>query len=403
MARASARASKTEWLLQHSTAARSESDGEEEEESEEEEEEEESDEEEFAPVLPATSPDSQQGEDSEDEAPAPRAWRGVSAAHKVPLHDAKSLSKFTFGRAVADEFWRSTFPAFLHQRQEHNEPTTSRDITVYESVRITVEVSETMQQEHRQLRCSRSFMGEPWQDGVVVIEGEEDPGKLLPQRNRVLTQSNIEIARTPNGTRKFGLLQLIFEYEGELLLLIETLEGANVTKDKRRKKRMQVKWQNPIIPNWHHLRTMTTKKSNHPAALSRRLDVFPADCMERVVVVTPDPNQPSHEALRYYWSPRNEDCVLSDMIFHTGVQYEQHGQTDPATGHPLVAFEDAVSVQPWDLVPPSSFASESRSSVTMEDDDFARATNSLAEADRPYAHDDGGSDQNSEDDSEDGH
>jgi hypothetical protein len=42
-------------------------------------------------------------------------------------------------------------------------------------------------------------------------------------------------------------------------LLVEALEGASVTKDKRKKKRM--------IPNWHQLRTKTTKEGT-AAALS---------------------------------------------------------------------------------------------------------------------------------------
>ena len=143
----------------------------------------------------------------------------------------------------------------------------------------------------------------------------------------------------------------------------------------------------------HHLRTETTKASK-AAALSRRLHIRPLDSVERVVIITPDPNQPADQSVRYFWSPRNEDCVLSDMIFRDGARYERFGAA------PTVAFEDAVSVQPWDLVPPSSFRSNNRD-ITMDNDDFTDAAQTLELADRPYGEDDEGSDRNNEDDSED--
>jgi len=281
----------------------------------------------------------------------------------------------------------------LHQRQQHDEPTDSDIITVYEGVSFSVDIWETREVEIRKLRCARDFLGGTWQDGEVIVEQEDNPGAILPKRDHVPTQAGIEIARTPDATRVFGTVQLIFVYEEGLFLLIEALEGANVTKDKRKKKRMQVKWQNALIPNWHHLRTETTKASK-AAALSRRLHIRPLGSVERVVIITPDPNQPADQPARYFWSPRNEDCVLSDMIFRDGARYERFGDT------PTVAFEDAASVQPRDLVPPSSFQSNNRD-ITMDNGDFTNAAQTLELADRPYGDDDEGSDRNNEDDSED--
>jgi len=165
----------------------------------------------------------------------------------------------------------------------------------------------------------------------VIVEQEDNPGAILRKKGHVLTQSGIEIARTPNATRVFGIVQLIFVYDGGLFLLIEALEGANVTKDKRKKKRMQLKWQSAIIPNWHHLRTETTKAGT-VTALSRRLHIRPLDSVERVVIITPDPNQPADQSVRYFWSPRNEDCVLSDMIFRDGARYERRCCQCPTMG-----------------------------------------------------------------------
>jgi len=136
--------------------------------------------------------------------------------------------------------------------------------------------------------------GAPWQGDVVIVHQEDNPGVLVRlKKDRVFTQSGIEIARNPDATRMFGIIQLILEYAGSLFLLVEALEGANVTKDKRKKKRMQVQWQNAIIPNWHQLRTNTTKAGT-VAALKWRLGIYPIDSVKRVVVITPDPNQPEN-------------------------------------------------------------------------------------------------------------
>jgi len=115
----------------------------------------------------------------------------------------------------------------------------------------------------------------------------------------------------------------------------------------------------------------------------------------RVVVATPDPNQPAGETVRYFWSPRNEGCVLSEIIFRDCARYERSG------GTPKVAFEDAASVKPLDLAPPSSFESNNHE-ITMDNGDFTNAAQNLEPADCPYGDDDGGSDQNNKDDSEDG-
>jgi len=129
--------------------------------------------------------------------------------------------------------------------------------------------------------------------------------------------------------------------------------------------------------------------------------------MERAVVITPAPNQPEHQPVRCCcarWSPRNEECVLHDRVpfqwLSEGAWYEQYGQHDQATDFPVVA----VSMQPRDLAPPSSFArtasrrqpdltSNGRTMKTPKQS----AAQTLEDSNRLYGHDDEGSDRNSED------
>jgi len=100
-------------------------------------------------------------EKEEDDEPdiAPRQWKGLTAAREVDVGDYRKLAKFTFSPEVAREFIKTTFPAFLHQRQQHDEPTDSDIITVYEGVSFTVDIWETREVETRKLRCARVFMG----------------------------------------------------------------------------------------------------------------------------------------------------------------------------------------------------------------------------------------------------
>jgi hypothetical protein len=125
--------------------------------------------------------------------------------------------------------------------------------------------------------------------------------------------------------------------------LAEVLEGAET--------KSRPAWQNGVIPNWAHLRTKQ-KKSGAPVALKNRIEVIPLDCVERVRVIAEDPNHSKESAVRGYWCPVEGDCVPFDEVFYHTSPYEKHGELNDQ-GHPVQHFEDAISVQPWELCPPS--------------------------------------------------
>jgi len=95
----------------------------------------------------------------------------------------------------------------------------------------------------------------------------------------VKTKSCLKLAYYPNFSRFFGLVQLIFSYQGKLWFLIERLESA----EKQRLGRAP--WQNRIIPNWAYLRTKANSTS--ASSLKSRLEVFSLGDIGHVSVITP--------------------------------------------------------------------------------------------------------------------
>jgi hypothetical protein len=118
-------------------------------------------------------------------------------------------------------------------------------------------------------------------------------------------------------------VQLIFEYAGKLWVLVEQLEGAHKNKTSGAKQQKAPDWQNKIIPNWPHLRTLTDSKGNSPRAVSSRLVVFSIDNVESIRVIVEDPNQPRENAARLYWCPHSADSVPFDEVFDEGAKYER--------------------------------------------------------------------------------
>ena len=215
-----------------------------------------------------------------------------------------------------------------------------------EAIKYTVTNEETGNDDKEQIRCSKEFMGAPWQDGVMLLDPAHDAGQC--RRNKFTTKSGLDIAYEPSARRVFGIVQLIFTYAGTLWLLVEKLEG-----EENRNKLPP--WQSRIIPNWTHLRTLTTTRENAPASLSARLEVFPLDNVERVRIIVPDPNQPAEKPIREYWCPIDSDCVPFHESFDPGAKYERFGENDE-NGNPTTLFVDAINVQPWELCPPSAQA-----------------------------------------------
>ena len=220
----------------------------------------------------------------------------------------------------------------------------STTITVMTAIKYTTENLETGEGDTEQIRCDTSFMGSPWQDGVVFIEANELAGRL--QKHPVTTtQTKLRLDFYPDADRRFGIVHLIFELNGGLWLLLEVLEGAEKGK--------KPAWQSSVIPNWAHLQTKSTK-NGAPCALSNRLQVTPLECVERVRVIAEDPNHPKEGTVRGYWCPVEGDCVPFDEVFYNSSRYELHGDLNlNEQGHPAQLFEDAISVQPWELCPPS--------------------------------------------------
>ena len=313
--------------------------------------------------------DSDEEEKEDDGQVAERTWTRISKArdvtyrrvvgdreaHKQATKAACSdLAEFTFHPDIAAQFWKSACPdmhknyepAGLLEEDDVNSPVT---ITVMESVSYLAYNDEERTFDKELVRCSKSYMGGPWQGGVQIIEPQKEAGKL--RKCPVRTKSGLEIAYYPNFSRFFGLVQLIFSYQGRLWFLIERLEGA----EKQRFGRAP--WQNRIIPNWAYLRTKTNGAS--AASLKSRLEVFSLDDIERVRVITPDPNQPPAPAIRLYWCPIDNDCVPYHDVFDPEQKYELFGDLD-SNGRPKTLFCDAINEQPWDLCPPPAVRGYSR-------------------------------------------
>ena len=98
-------------------------------------------------------------------------------------------------------------------------------IAVMQAVRYTARNDETGEEDKEQIRCSKSFMGAPWQDGIQLIADNDLQGQR--RKHNLKTKSGLEIAYEPTAKRIFGIVHLLFEYKDLLWLLVEKLEGAD--------------------------------------------------------------------------------------------------------------------------------------------------------------------------------
>jgi len=120
------------------------------------------------------------------------------------------------------------------------------------AVSYTTENLETGEGDKEQPRCSPSFMRGPWQDGVMFLQANDTAGHI--RKNPVTTtQTKLQLDYEPDDKRHFGIVNLTFEMNGKLWILVEVLEGSQPHN--------KPPWQNGIIPNWAHLQTKTTQQT----------------------------------------------------------------------------------------------------------------------------------------------
>jgi len=103
---------------------------------------------------------------------------------------------------------------------------------------------------------------------------------------------------------------------------VEKLEGAD-------NKAGLPPWQNKIIPNWPHLRTLAQKGGKRPRSLKSRLEVFTVENVERARVIIKDPNQAPDKEVKEYWCALgavNGSCVPFHEVFDGQARYERHGE-----------------------------------------------------------------------------
>jgi len=81
------------------------------------------------------------------------------------------------------------------------------------------------------------------------VEDNPDKGRL--QKNSFKTKSGLVVGYEPSAKRVFGIVQLLFEYGGRLWIFVERWKAHT--------KAGLPLWQNKIIPNWPHLRTLAQK------------------------------------------------------------------------------------------------------------------------------------------------
>ena len=81
-------------------------------------------------------------------------------------------------------------------------------IVIMEAIKYTVTNEETGNDDKEQIRCSKEFMGAPWQDGVMLLDPAHDAGQC--RRHTFTTKSGLDIAYEPSDRRVFGIVQLIF-------------------------------------------------------------------------------------------------------------------------------------------------------------------------------------------------
>jgi len=294
-------------------------------------------------------------ESSKSRNPPPREWRTVNKAHTLGVSGdvstksgrdgKKKLADLTFLSEIAGVLLASVFEKFTSDwAGELDDSADSTILTVMGAVSYTTENLETGEGDKEQLRYSPLFMGSPWQDGAIFLQANDTAGHI-PKDPVTTTQTKLQLDYEPDDKRHFGIVNLTFEMNSELWILVEVvLEGAHPHN--------KPPWQNGITFNWAHLQTKTTPKCKGPCALSNRLEVIPLECVGRVRAIVEDPNHPIEHTVRSYWCPIEIGTVPFDEVLHYTSKYERHAQLNEQ-GHSAQHFEDAMAVQPWDLWPPS--------------------------------------------------
>jgi len=74
-------------------------------------------------------------------------------------------------------------------------------IAVLEAVSYTAKNDETGSQDKGQVRCSKSFMGGPWRDGVQLVEDNPDQGNR--RKHNFKTKSGLVVGYEPSARRVF--------------------------------------------------------------------------------------------------------------------------------------------------------------------------------------------------------
>jgi hypothetical protein len=227
---------------------------------------------------------------------------------------------------------------------------------------------ETNAKENQQIRVSRSFYGAPWQDGVIVQVRNRHKQHVCQRRARGAVRqvtgpdrTQVSVAYAPDKYRNFGLVHLLFSFDSRLWMLVEILDGAN-----NNTTRKKAPWADPIIPNWPRLKTRTQRDGQTPVAWTNRLDIMCIETAESVVCIVRDPAQKPQETPAKYWCALDQDAVPFDEIFDPDSPYQIQ--------HTSATFDDAVMLQPSDLVPVSKFQQKDRQAHVRRAD-AARAAN----------------------------
>jgi hypothetical protein len=306
-----------------------------------------------------TDEEKEEGSDLEEEKEEDRAtWksRGRSARSNCTL-----LAEFTLHPDYA-----AVFPRVLSRWLRSQDPglraefEDKTEIDVHTAVRIkTLHMGDY--EDSQLLRVAPNFKGRKWQDGVQVLFFNADAGQRRRNHARLGPGGLFTMPYEPDYHRKFCIVHLVFTFpqSSRLWLFIEPLEGAHSNR------KSSATWESTIIPNWPHLQTATRTtrhQGRQPRALADRMEIIPYEHVESVRLITLDVHQPadlillppSANAKLEFWCPMDVDCVPHDEHYNPDSTFTD----DPHFQSMLVA--DALSKQPWELVPPSQAAQRDR-------------------------------------------
>jgi hypothetical protein len=155
--------------------------------------------------------------DSNDE-PTPRVWARVSRSEEIDISGGDSASgrkgkqklvDLSFDGDIAEVFLDSAFGKFKKNYGTYlGEETDTTIITVMTAAKYTTENLETGALDTEHIRCDKSFMGYPWQDGVVFIQANDRANKIRT-RPVVTSQTKLQLDYEPDAHRRCGIVNLI--------------------------------------------------------------------------------------------------------------------------------------------------------------------------------------------------